>query len=152
MHTDCASTQHSDRHVSAWKCLQQLFRVDPQTTPKRAVLVVCWIGISPLRNPRISLSCSDCAHTGLGSFQHIGQSVYHQLMVAVDYVPAIHKKSQSRSNLWISLFFITICGRIIQDDLLGYQSQMEICPDRLRPHRADRYNATSGQCVVIHLP
>lgn len=64
-------------------------------------LVVCWIGISPLRNPWISLSCSDCAHSS--AHRPITLSLADgssRLQISIS------KQNQICSNLWILFYFI----------------------------------------------
>lgn len=62
--------------ISPWKCLLQLSIWMCRHHQKWVVLVVCRVGISPLRNLRISFSCGSSARSGLGSRRHIGQSLY----------------------------------------------------------------------------
>lgn len=149
MHTDAVNLQSipvrsetrcTARPVSAWKRLRQLFHVVVQTTPKWVVLVVCEIGISPLRNLRISLSFYDSVQSGLGSLQ-LRQPVSVSLADGARGLRFyISEQSQNHSSLWI---FFTICGRIITHGLLGNQAQVAVCSYWLRPHRADRYSAAS---------
>lgn len=102
-HTD-STQQWNTQHWYLCFCLEIFAPAFPcrcvDKTEMGSFFFACWIGISLLRNPRIRLSCSNCAHS----------SVHRTVTLSLGdgssglWIP-MGKQSQVCSNLWI-LFYL----------------------------------------------